>query len=169
MRTALAETLRSRWFVAGVHAGLWVLLYLAVTGLGGHSLGFRESNSATNSPALLPAATLARLFARDGWPKTLADTNNLNLFITVQPPAPPPPKTRKIELIYLGFYQTAEGPKRTLLKLGENFIGGQVGSNLTANLFAADATIMTLTLTNPAGQTNLLELNAKKEIEVPNP
>ena len=33
--------------------------------------------------------------------------------------------------------------------------------------FAADATMQTLLLTNPAAGTNLLTLNAKKEVEVP--
>jgi len=43
----------------------------------------------------------------------------------------------------------------------------QVGSNVTANLFVAAATMMSLTLTNPVAQTNLLPLNAKTPIKVP--
>jgi len=173
MRPALVQTLRSRSFVTCIHAGLWLLLYLAVTCLGGKTPAFRESPFAPASPqSLLPAASLQRLFARDLWPKTPADTNALNPFFTryfIPPPPqpPPPPTTREIELTYLGFYQTANGPKQAMVKLGEAFLVAQVGSNVTANLFVADATMMSLTLTNPVAQTNLLPLNAKTQIKVP--
>ncbi len=54
-----------------------------------------------------------------------------------------------------------------MVKLDDAILVTQVGSNLTANLFAADASITSLTLTNPAAQTNLLPLNAKTKMKVP--
>jgi hypothetical protein len=172
MKPAASHPLRSRSFVILIHAGLWLLLYLALLGLRGGSPGFRETYSSTASPrSLLPAARLERLFAANSWPRIPAATNSLNPFFTeyfnpVKPPSTPP-TTRDIELTYLGFYQTGDGPKKAMVKLGDAIIVAQVGSNLTANLFAAHASILSLTLTNPAAQTNLLPLNAKTQMKVP--
>jgi hypothetical protein len=172
MKPAGIQALRSRSFVILVHCGLWLLFYLALTGLGGKTPAFRETQSPFASPrGLLPAARLQRLFAGDARPKTPAQTNSLNPFFTqyfnpVKTPSAPP-TTRDIELTYLGFYQTADGPKRAMFKLGDAILVAQVGSNATANLFVAEASMRSLTLTNPAAQTNLLPLNAKTQMKVP--
>ena len=42
-----------------------------------------------------------------------------------------------------------------------------VGAKVVTNWFVAEATLQSLTLTNLTAQTNVLTLNAKKEIEVP--
>jgi len=172
MRPAVPYPLQNRSFVILVHCGLWLLFYLALMGLGGRTPRFRGIPSPSASPrSLLPAARLQRLFAADAWPKFPAATNSPNPFFTqyfnpVKTPSTPP-TTRDIELTYLGFYQAADGPKQTMVKLGDAILVAQVGSNLTANLFAADASIISLTLTNPAAQTNLLPLNAKTQMKVP--
>ena len=80
---------------------------------------------------------------------------------------PPPPTTRKIEVTYQGFYQTGEGPKQTIFKLGDAFLVAPVGAQIATSLFVADATMQALTLTNLAAQTNIVPLNMKKEIVVP--
>ena len=172
MRPAAAHPLRSRSFVILVHAGLWLLLYLALVGLRGGSPGLRETHSPSASTrSLLPVARLERLFAADAWPKIPAATNSLSPFFTeyFNPDKPPltPPTTRDIELTYLGFYQTGDGPKQAMVKLGDTILVAPEGSNLTANLFAAQASVPSLTLTNPAGQTNLLGLSAKTQMKVP--
>jgi hypothetical protein len=164
--------LQNRSFVILVHCGLWLLFYLALMGLGGRTPRFRGIPSPSASPrSLLPAARLQRLFAGDARPKIPAGTTSLNPFFTrhfnpLQPPSPPP-TTRDIELTYLGFYQTADGPVHTMIKLGDAILVTTLGSNVTANLFAADASVTSLTLTNPARQTNLLELNTKTKMKVP--
>jgi hypothetical protein len=79
----------------------------------------------------------------------------------------PPPTTRNIELTYQGFYQAGDGTKHTICKLGDTFIAVPVGGKIATNLFVADATLQALTLTNQAAQTNILPLNAKKELVVP--
>ena len=42
MNTALMQMLRSRGFAVGIHAGLWLLLYLALTRFGGRAPDFHE-------------------------------------------------------------------------------------------------------------------------------
>lgn len=170
MRPAVKKTLRSRWFAACVHAGLWLLLYLAVTNLGGRAPEFRDTD-AVSLPLhnLVPVAGLQRLFSQGAWPKLLSDTNTLNPFVTRYfiPPATPPPTTRKIEVTYQGFYQTSDGPKQTIFKLGEVFQVAPIGARIATSLFIAEANMQALTLTNLAAQTNILPLNAKKELVVP--
>ena len=164
------RALRNRWFVTAVHAGMWVLLYLAVAGLGGKAPDFRDAESSANPPHnSVPVAGLERLFSSESWPKSLVDTNRLDPFVTRYfiPPVPPPPTTRKIEVTYQGFYQTNNGPKNTIFKLGDAFLVAPIGARIATNLFIADATMQALTLTNLAAQTNILPLNTKKEIIVP--
>jgi len=44
-----------------------------------------------------------------------------------------------------------------------------LGAHVSTNWFVADASFQALTLTNSTGQTTVLPLNVKKEIEVPIP
>jgi hypothetical protein len=170
MPPTVKRALRNRWFTAGVHIGLWLLLYLAVVNLGGKVPDLRDAEGVTSPPrSPVPVAGLEHLFAPGIWPKSLTDTNRLNPFFTHYfiPQAPPPPTTRKIEVTYQGFYQTGEGPKNTVFKLGDTFLVAPIGARIATNLFIADATMQTLTLTNLAAQTNTLPLNVKQEIVVP--
>jgi len=170
MTPAITRMLRSRWFAACVHGSLWLLLYLAVTNLGGRAFNYGETDSSASLPhSLVPVAPLGRVFAPDVWPKTLGDTNTLNPFFTRHfiPRQAAPPTTRTIELTYQGFYQTGGGPKQAIFKLGEAFISAPVGAKVATSLFVAEATMQVLTLTNLAAQTNIVPLNVKKEIEVP--
>jgi hypothetical protein len=170
MPPIVKRTLRNRWFVTGVHAGLWLLLYLAVAGLGGKDPSYRDAESVTNLPhSPVPVAGLERLFSSEIWPKSLISTNRLDPFVTRYfiPPVAPPPTTRKIEVTYQGFYQTDGGAKNTIFKLGDAFLAAPIGARIATNLFIADATMQALTLTNLAAQTNILPLNTKKEIVVP--
>ena len=170
MPPIIKRTLRNRWFTAGVHAGLWLLLYLAVVNLGGKVPALRDSEGVTSPPhSPVPVAGLERLFSPGVWPKSLSDTNRLNPFATQYfiPQAPPPPTTRKIEVTYQGFYQTGEGPQKTIYKLGDAYVVAPIGARIATNLFIAGATMQALTLTNLAAQTNILPLNVKQEIVVP--
>jgi hypothetical protein len=170
MTPAITRLLRSRWFAGCVHVSLWLLLYLAVTNLGGRAFDFREVDSAA-SPVQnpVPVAALDQLFAPDVWPKSLGATNALNPFFTTHfiPPQAAPPTTRTIQLTYQGFYQTSDGPKHAIYKLGDVFIAAPVGAKVATSLFVAEATMQALTLTNTAAQTNIVPLNVKKEIVVP--
>jgi hypothetical protein len=170
MPPIIKKVLRHTWFVVGVHAGLWFLLYLALTHLGGKAPDFREAGAVTTPPqSPAPVAGLERLFLPGIWPKSLVQTNLLNPFFTTNfiPPPPPPPTTRKIEVTYLGFYENSEGVKQTLFKLDELIIPAPIGARIAPALFIANATVQALTLTNLAAQTNMIPLNAKQEIIVP--
>ena|ERR1035437_5036086 len=170
MPPIVKRTLRNRWFVVGVHAGMWLLLYLAVAGLGGKSPDYREVDGVTSPPhGTVPVAGLERLFSSEVWPKSLIVTNRLDPFVTRYfiPPVAPPPTTRKIEVTYQGYYQTGGGAKNTIFKLGNAFQVAPIGARIATNLFIADATMQALTLTNLAAQTNILPLNTKKELVVP--
>ena len=70
-------------------------------------------------------------------------------------------------MTYQGFYQTGDDLKHAIFKLGEAYLVAPIGARIVTNLFIAEATMQTLTLTNLSAQTNILPLNAKKEIVVP--
>lgn len=172
----LNETLRSRWFSGCLHAGLWLLLLLAVLGIGGRTPLYREAEGDPMAVATpVPVAKLEKLFAPGNWPKLVVEAASQNAFATLHfippvvptPPPPPPPTTRKVEITYQGYYEAAGGPRRAMLRLGDLLCSVPVGNSVTTNLWVVDAVFQSLTLTNSAGQTNGLALNVKKEVEVP--
>lgn len=170
--TMLTQTLRSRWFAVLVHAGLWGLLVLALASLGGRGPRFAEATTYSgplHNP--IPVERIQTLFEAGTEAPRLNATNRMNPFFTryFLPPVLPAPTTRKVELTYHGFYQTADGPKTVMLSVGDVLVVGGPGAQAVANLFIADITWQTLTLTNPAAQTNLLPLSTKKAVEVPIP
>jgi hypothetical protein len=170
MPPLIKNILGSRWFVASVHAGLWLLLYLVIASLGGKAPVFRDADAVATPPQnFAPVAGLEGLFSPGARPGSLSVTNQLNPFFTryFVPPTPPPPTTRKIEVTYQGFYQSEDGPKHSIFKLDESFTVALIGAKIAPDLFVADATMQALTLTNLAAQTNIVPLNAKKEIMVP--
>ena len=173
MKTGLADTLKSRWLATTVHAGLWILLVAALLGFGGNLPNFADTDSPSSPPqSPIPVGSLEQLSSSATWPKLADNTNSVNPFSTKHffpPPvaAVPVPTTRKFEVTYQGFYQSESGPLQTMVKMGTNFIIAPVGSRMLSNLFVAGATMQFLTLTNAAAQTNVLPLNAAREIEVP--
>ena len=165
--------MRSRWFAIGMHVGLWCVLYLAVTHLGGKTPDYRIAETSTvASPGPVPVASMESLFASTQWPNPQGGTNSLNPFTTsyfvpVPSPTPPAPTTRKIEVTYQGFYQAGDDMKHAVVKVADSFVVASIGASIATNLFVADASLQNLILTNLSAQTNLLLLNAKKEIEIP--
>jgi len=171
MPPVVMRALRSRWCVVGMHAGLWFLLYLAATSLGAKAPGFHEAQAFAKQPeSPAPVAAIERLFSQGLRPQVLKDTNALNPFVTryfVPPAPPPPPTTRKIEVTYQGFYQTGDGQRQTIFRLGDTYVVAPVGASVVTNLIIAEATMQALTLTNREAQTNIVPLNVKREIIVP--
>jgi hypothetical protein len=172
MKASLTMILGSRVLTLSVHVLLWVLLYLTVVGLRGTAPPYRETAAGSESVRnLKPVVSLHRLYAAATPPMPVA-TNAMNAFYTryfipSPAPAPPAPTTKKIELVYQGFYEAGPGPKQVVVKMGERILISPVGSRLTANLYAAQASITSLLLTNTAAATNVLPLNIGKQIEVP--
>ena len=175
MKTSLATGMRSRGLVIISHLCLWFLLYLAIRGIGGKTPDLREAEGFSGSPqSPTPVAKIDHLFSGGIWPKNVVSTNSPTpfqtaYFIPQATPTPPPPTTRKIELTYQGFYRAGTDTASVMVKMGDSFLVAGVGKKLTANLFAAQAGVLSLLLTISGGQTNLLLLNTKKEIEVPLP
>lgn len=164
--------LRSRWFALLIHVGLWLLLLLALAALGGRAPIFSSATTlGPRSPDPVPTSIIQQLFGRPPVLATLGATNLTNPFFTRQfePPVVPPPTTRKVELTYHGFYQTADGPLTALLKIGEEIVPVVAGARALADLYVADITWPQLVLTNAAAQTNALPLNTKKAVDVPLP
>ena len=171
MPTLLIQTLRSRWFAWCVHLGLWWLFFVIVAHLGTRSLDLSEARAYSTTPQFpVPVSKLGGLFATVSAPATAVPSNALNPFFTryFEPaPAPPAPSTRKVDVIYLGFYEASESPKHAMLKLADAFVAARIGSRITTNYFVAEATMQSVTLTNVAGQTNVVPLNRTNQIEVP--
>jgi hypothetical protein len=156
-----------------VHLGLWAILYIALTRLGGTvpEIQLAEATTAPD-PNPVPAAAMATLFSSSQWSSLNGVTNLVNPFFTtyfVPPPspAPPPPTTVKVEVTYQGFYEAGDTVKHIVTKVGELFVVAVIGAPITTNLFIADASLQSLLLTNHVAQTNLVPLNSKREIEVP--
>ena len=174
MSTTVQQILRSRWFVLCLHAALWILLYLGVTSLRGKApdLGQGAAMATTEQPAL-PVRKLEPLFADGLLRQSISNPTNIPdpfftaYFVPPAPPPPPPPTTRKLEVTYLGFFQTTNGPKQAVLNLAGGLTVVQVGALLATNVYVAEADLQCVLLTNTAAQTNTLTLNTKKEIEVP--
>lgn len=171
MSGTLMQILRGRAFALGVHFGLWLLLVLVLVKIGGKAPEFRDSDSFSAPPqTLTPVARLGSLFASSQWPLAGMEGSSpffTRYFVPVPSPTPPAPTTRKIEVIYQGFFQAEGGPKTAIVKFGDSFIVVPIGSGVATNFYVADATLQSLTLTNPLSEPTLLPLNAKKEIEVP--
>jgi len=173
MPNTLLQILRGRTFATAVHVSLWALLGLVILKLGGKTPDFRDSDSLSAPPqSLAPVARLGSLFAASQWPNFAASAEGSSPFFTkyfvpVPSPVPPAPTMRKIEVTYQGYFEAEGSPKTAIVKLADIFVVVPIGAAVATNFYVADANMQSLTLTNPASQTTLLPLNAKKEIEVP--
>lgn len=175
MARVIIQGIRSRWFALTVHVALWVLLYLIVIRLGDRAPASQASSSVFAPPQMpVPVARLGALFSTNQWPQFPRGSNApVSAFFTmhfVPPPSPappPPPSTKKVSVIYQGFYQTMDSDQRVIVKVADGFVIGRLGAPVATNHYIAAATMQSLLLTNTAGQTNWLPLNLKKEIEVP--
>src|SRR5215471_13006714 len=173
MTLTLRQTLRNRWFILSVHVGLWLLLYVAVAGLGGKTPDYHSAATYSPPPQIpAPIGKLENLFSLSQFPGPLGGSNLFSPFFTsyfVPPPSPAllAPTTKKVEVTYQGFYQSGEGPKHAIVRVAEAYVDAVVGSSVAMNVFVAEASMQSLLLTNLSAQTNLLPLNIKKEIEVP--
>ena len=160
---------RDYWLAVLLLGGLAALLAFATMNLGGSLPDLPKPNQrpASGRPSI-PVGSIDALFATSTLAQ-LAPAKTPNPFYTTyyQPPTPKPPTTRRVALTYQGFVETAEGQKRAFLKVDEKLFVGPAGSKVVADLVVMSIAMRTLTLTNSAAQTNVLEFNARKELEVP--
>ena len=171
-REMLRSVERDRWIALLLLIGLVALLVSAIRQLG---VGIPEFPASSAHPAAaeppLPVGQVKDLFSVARVPRIRAETNLASPFHTLhfQPRPPQPPTTRKMDLTYLGYIKTAAGEKRAYVRVGETLFIGPVTSNVVADLAVAEIGLRTLVLTNRAAQTNVLEFDTLKRVEVPVP
>ncbi len=83
------------------------------------------------------------------------------------PKPPPPPPTKKVAVLYQGVYETAKGNKKAFLQVDGKLAILPLGGNVAADWDIGQIANKNLTLTNRAGQTNILNFNRATEIVVP--
>ena len=159
------------WLSFALLTGMGVLL--AVTGLHlGGSLPTLKSLPAGS----LPSGKSLRVARAEEWfdARTLTamspSTNYLNPFFTLHfqpPPTPPPPPTKKIELTYEGCMIPSTGEKRACIRLGDSLLTLTNGAKVIADHVIKVIEVSSLTLTNSAGQSNVLRFHVKQAIDVP--
>lgn len=158
---------------------LLVMLYLAITRLGGKMPVLDELPPLTNTRAdLVPAARVESVFQTNLWAKMQPAAGQTNLLYTgffIPPPPPPPPVTppppppppRKVALLYQGFFETAATVRQAYLMVDSNLMLLKIGSNVVNDIKVSEIGAKVLTLTNAAGQTNVIPFRVPKEIEIP--
>ena len=170
---------KNQWLAAFLPSGLLVLLVPICADLGGALPEPPTARPRTAlTPPVRPVAKIAELFSAASLGRLAPSTNAANPFYTTyfQPPPPPPPPpvapkptTRKISLVYQGFYQTAAGLKKAFVQADDRLLVEAVGNPIIGDLVVIDIGLRALTLKNSAARTNVLEFNIKQEVEIPAP
>lgn len=168
-------------FLVVLLIGTIVLLVLVASEFGG-GLPERAEIKARPNPtdATVLVGKIESLFSPATFKALVPATNQVSPFYTahfqpsgssakVPDPVSTKPATKKIQVIYQGVYQTAAGEKKAFMKVGEESVVGNVGAKVVADWTVAEIALRTLTLQSASAQTNQLEFNVPKEIEVPNP
>jgi len=161
---------RDRWLAVLLLGGLSALLAFAVMNLGGSLPDLpKPIRRPPNAKPSIQVAGIDSLFAPTPLAQLASPPKMLNPFDTTyyQPAPSKPPTTRKVALTYQGFFQTAEGQKRAFLNVDDKLVVGPAGSKVVADLVVMNIALRSVTLTNSTAQTNVLEFNARKEVEVP--
>jgi hypothetical protein len=150
---------------------LGVVLLLVVRDLGGHL-------PAPPEPPVLSSPTskiqrirqIDELFSLSFLAQRQPATNLNNPFFAGQfqsAPPPPAPTTRKITVVYQGFFATTHGEKNAFVKVGDQLIVGPVGTKIAADLTILAIDLGTLTLKDGAGKPTPLPFNAPQTLEIP--
>jgi hypothetical protein len=169
--TMLKGLQRDRWLATLLLVGLLILLVLVLRDYGVGLPQFPNTSRRSES-VLIPITEnrLEELLTPSAVP-TLHTTNLNNPFFTAhfQPPTPPAPTTRKVNMTYQGFYQTADGDKYAFVQVDDTDVTVASGRPIVADLSVSEINVQTLTLTNSASRTNVLEFNRTTSVEVPAP
>jgi hypothetical protein len=156
---------------AGCAAWLCLVTFLVVKEFGGHL------PAAPVLPAMSSQAAKIRrtrqiddLFSLSFLAQRKVATNLNNPFFAGQfqtPPVPPAPTTRKITVVYQGYFATTHGEKQAFVKVGDQLIVGPVGTKIAADLTINLIDLGTLTLKDGAGKPTPLPFNAPQTLEIP--
>jgi len=159
---------RNLWVSIFLTAGLGIVLVALVLGLGGQLPPLKPlpKPSSAASEALLRGDVQA-WFSVEPAARAEPPTNSINPFFTLHFQPPPPPPTKKVELLYRGSLVSSKGEARAYVLLGDGLLILTNGARVVADHTIRDIGVQALTLTNAAGQTNVLKFNVKTVLEVP--
>jgi hypothetical protein len=162
---------RDRWIASLLLVGLFTLLLLVLRDYGVGLPRFPQPNRHPDT-ALFPVSNeqLEQLLANTAVP-SLHSTNASSPFYTThfQPPSPPAPTTRQVNMIYQGHFQSTDGDKQAFVRVDDADRTIALGQSIIADLAVSAIQSRTLTLTNSASRTNVLEFNQSVSVEVPVP
>jgi len=161
----LKSVQRDRWIAGLLLIGLVTLFVWVVRDLGVEIPAFpaRENHQGAATVAVARLDALEALFRV---PQLGVGTTTPFATTYFQPPPAKPLTTRKVDLTYLGYIESAAGEKRAYVRVGDQVFIGPVGSNVVANLAVVEIARNQLTLVSPT-QTNTLAFQAQKQVEVP--
>jgi hypothetical protein len=149
---------------------LTLLLISALIHLGG-SVPERPSLPAYafRSYKAVKTAPITELLTSTVYARLAKATDQKNPFNCVQlfPVTPPPPKTRKIEVFYHGFFLTSHGEKHGYVTVDNKLVTGSVGTKVTLNLVITDMNQTGLTLRDDAGKETFLPFDTRQTLEIP--
>ncbi len=152
------------------------ILFLAARGLGGRLPPFPKGKYPIVGAVIdVPLEPIESLLSVSSWPRVVTTEGLSDPFFTTyfQPPPPPPPlkppTTRKVDLVYQGFLETPVGERHAFVKVGDALVVGPAGTKVVADFAVREMNLRALTMTNQSAQSNVLEFNQKKTIEVPMP
>jgi hypothetical protein len=170
VNSALKSLEGERWLVVLLLAGLLALAAFVVADF---DVGLPEFPRSERRPGLtaapLPVGRIDALWSTAALRELFPPTNVVSPFYTAHfvPAVPKPPTTQKVSLTYLGFFQTAQGEKRAFVLVGDRMMVGPAGAKVVGDLVVGEIALQRLVLQNPSAQTNVLEFNKKKELELP--
>ncbi len=171
------DTAILNWIMVPLAIGLILLLALALLRVRSSEDLDTERGGLGALPPPHPAPEQTLQFFN--WASSVAWTpltNSQNPFFTlaIQPapppkPPPPPPKTKKIEVTYRGFMETAAGVRRAVVQVAEKQVLAGRGEAVVADFQAVEIGLRHLVVTNKAGASNKFEFAKAQSIEVSTP
>ena len=161
---------RSYLMAAGIFTAAVLILILLLQDLN-DALPDRPRFEPAAAPAVLGPTNgrLPELFSPAALTDVARVTNAPLPFVTTffQPPPPPPAKkTRKVNLTYNGFFQTAGGEKRAYLMIDDKLAMLPPGASVVADVVISNILRTELTLLQ-ATQAVVIPFRGSKEVEVP--
>lgn len=162
---------RSSLMAAGILATALLILILLARDLSDALPDLPRFEPSTGAGIVGPTnARLPELFGLTSVAASVQASNLPSPFSTTffQPPPPPPPKkTRKVNLTYNGYFETAAGQKRAYVTVGENLEMLSLGAPVVADVMISNIVRTELILQQAGTQTVVIPFRTSKEVEVP--
>lgn len=163
------------WAMIPTSIGLILLLGLTLVGWPRVAPDPTGGRPAEDASVLHPASDQVRLFF--GWGSTASWqplTNSANPFYTLAirpapPPKPPPPApaTRKVDVIYRGFFETSARVRRAVVQVADKQLLTGKGDTIVADYVVTEIELGHLGATNGAGAAVTIGFSKTVSIEVP--